>query len=82
MRTYSSYERGNDIMPLMMNFTKPSPISITEPVSFTYNDAEQINYEMRTVGTRCLRSHHTSATKSRSARTDKANEIDDSKWVR
>ena len=81
MRTYS-YERGRDIMPLMMNFTEPNPISITEPVSFTYNDVEQINYEMRTVGTRCLRSHHTSATKSRSARLDKANEIDDSKWVR
>ena len=82
MRTYCGYDRGMDIMPLMMNFTKPSPITITEPVSFTYSDTEQINYEMRTVGTRSLRSHWTSATKNRSSRTDKANEIDDSKWVR
>lgn len=82
MRTYSNYASGKDIMPLMMNFTSPSPISISEPVSFTYSDAEQINYEMRTVGTRCLRSHWTSATRNRSSRSDKANEIDDSKWVK
>ncbi len=52
MRTYNDYASGKDIMPLMMNFTNPSPISVSEPISFTYSDTEQINYEMRTVGTR------------------------------
>ena len=86
MRTYSEYNRGMDFMPLMMNFTKPSPISITEPVSFTYNDVEQINYEMRIVGTRSLRSSMTNKSRGigrTPARvTDRKNEIDDSKSVR
>lgn len=82
MRTYNAYNSGNNIMPLMMNFTQPTSIEVAEPVSITYNEFDQITYETRTVGTRSLRSHWTSATKNRCARTDKANEIDDSKWVR
>lgn len=81
MRTYCDYNRGMDILPLMMNFTKPSPITISEPVSFTYNDAEQINYEMRIVGTRSLRPNSTSP-KPGTRTKDKKNEIDDSKHVR
>jgi hypothetical protein len=86
MRTYSNYASGKDIMPLMMNFTSPSPISISEPVSFTYSDAEQINYEMRIVGTRSLRSSLTNKSRGIGRTpahvTDRKNEIDDSKSVR
>ena len=82
MRTSYGYNNGKDIMPLMMNFTAPTAIEISEPVAMTYNEKEQISSETRTVGTRSLRSRWTSATKSRAGRTDKANEIDDSKWVR
>lgn len=85
MRTYE-YNRGRNIMPLMMNFTKPSPITITEPVTFTYSDTEQINYEMRIVGTRSLRSSLTDKSRGRGKTpahvTDRKNEIDDSKSVR
>lgn len=82
MRTSCGYNSGKDIMPLMMNFTEPTAIEIAEPVAMTYNEKEQISYETRTVGTRSLRQHWTSARKNRMSRMDKANEIDDSKWVR
>jgi hypothetical protein len=86
MRTYSNYASGKDIMPLMMNFTKPNPISISEPYSFTYSDTEQINYEMRIVGTRSLRSSMTNKSRGIGRTpahvTDRKNEIDDSKSVR
>lgn len=79
MRTFESEYKG--IMPLLMGFTTPSPIDVTEPIKFTYNDAEQINYEMRLVGTRCLRPNAT-APKPHCYTKDKKNEIDDSKSVR
>lgn len=86
MRTYCGYDRGMDIMPLMMNFTKPSPITITEPVKFEYNETEQISYEMRIVGTRSLRSSLTNKSRGIGRTpahvTDRKNEIDDSKHVR
>lgn len=87
MRT-NNYKSGKDIMPLMMNFTEPNPISISEPVSITitYSDAEQINYEMRIVGTRSLRSSMTNKSRGIGRTpahvTDRKNEIDDSKSVR
>lgn len=82
MRTSYGYNSGKDIMPLMMNFTEPTAIEIAEPVAMTYNEKEQISYETRTVGTRSLRQHWTAARKNRLSGMDKANEIDDSKWVR
>lgn len=79
-------QNGNsNIMPLLMNFTTPSPIQeFEEPVS-NYNDGEQISYEMRTIGTRCLRSSTTRVKSAGSGvigKSDKKNEIDDSKSVK
>ena len=84
MRTYINSSNQNDIMPLMMNFTAPSPIEeISEPVKFYYDDFEQINYNMRTVGTRSLKYSSTRVGKTiYGTKTDKKNEIDDSKTVR
>jgi len=81
MRT-CNYNMQPDIMPLMMNFTAPSPIEeISEPVKFYYDDFEQINYDMRVVGTRSLKASWTHPKKGVS-KTDRKNEIDDSKTVR
>lgn len=86
MQTYNQFNQGN-IMPLLMNFTTPSPIQEADDVKISYNDREQVSYEMRTIGTRSLKSH-TSKLPSKTNRTayvnkiDKSNEIDDSKTVR
>jgi len=79
MRTFESDYK--DIMPLLMGFTTPSPIDVTEPVKVSYNEQEQISYDLRMVGTRCLRPNAT-APKAHCYTKDKKNEIDDSKSVR
>lgn len=84
MQTYNQFNQGN-IMPLLMNFTTPAPIQEADDIKFTYNDGEQISYEMRTLGTRSLKSHTTRYNNScgrERLKTDKANEIDDSKTVK
>ena len=78
MQTYSN--NCTSAMPLMMNFTMPTPIEETDPVIIHYNDKDQITIEMRIVGTRSMRSHIT--RKSHGSTRDKKNEIDDSKSVR
>lgn len=84
MQTYNQFNQGN-IMPLLMNFTTPTPIQEADDIKFIYNDGQQISYEMRIVGTRSLKSHSTRYKNSGggiSSKTDRANEIDDSKSVR
>lgn len=78
MQTYSN--NCTSAMPLMMNFTVPTPIEETDPVIIHYNDKDQITIEMRIVGTRSLRSHGT--RKKTGTVWDRKNEIDDSKSVR
>ena len=68
-----------------MNFTTPAPIQEADDLKFTYNDGEQISYEMRTIGTRSLKIRGTVIRQTKGTRVtknDKANEIDDSKSVR
>lgn len=84
MQTYNQINQSN-IMPLLMNFTTPTPIQEADDVKFTYNDGQQISYEMRTIGTRSLKSHATVIHQGKGTRvtkSDKGNEIDDSKTVR
>lgn len=72
-----------NIMPMLMNFSTPEHIQdgIEEPLS--YDEVNQINYEMRTVGTRCLRHHGTTRRNGKvSSYSDPKNETDDSKVVR
>lgn len=87
MQTYNQFNQGRSIMPLLINFTTPSLIQEIEEPKITYNDKEQISYEMRLIGTRSLRSHHTVIERCRigsgtHGKVDKANEIDDNKSVR
>lgn len=82
MRTYNQASR--EIMPLMMNFTTPTPILDEQKMPFVYDDEEQApGFEMRVVGTRCLRHHGTTRRGGKVVRhTDPKNEVDDSKTVR
>lgn len=74
---------GNSAMPLLMEFTPKSQIqegSVNE--RFIYDGMKQITeYDMRTVGTKSLKSHQTKINVGCS-KTDKKNEIDDSKTVK
>ncbi len=84
MQTYNQFSQGN-IMPLLMNFTTPAPIQEADEIKFSYNDGEQISYDMRTIGTKSLKTNRT-YIKGRPGNGvsvgDKANVIDDSKTVR
>ena len=77
---FNSMTTGN-VMPLLMGFTPSTKIQEeTNPVSFIYNDGQQIvMYDMRIIGTRSLK---TSWTKNGVSKvTDRKNEIDDQKYV-
>lgn len=80
MQTYTYSNSGNQVLPLMMNFTRPTPISEYDIEPLTYNDQTQVSYEMRIVGTRSLK--HSSTHVRGGYKSDKKNEIDDSKSVR
>ena len=84
MQTYNQFNQGN-IMPLLMNFTTPTPIQEADDIQFTYNDGQQISYEMRMIGTRCLKTHTTRyqyRPGGYRSTPDRGNEIDDSKNVK
>jgi len=72
-------------MPLLMGFTQPQPIEEAENVSVTYDPVCQIVYDMRTIGTKSLKTSQTaykSPTGANCHKTDRKNEIDDSKTVK
>jgi hypothetical protein len=70
-------------LPLLMNYTPSTKIQEeTNPISFIYSDEKQVVvYDMRTVGTKSLKSSRTKV-KIMTEITDKKNEIDDSKNVK
>jgi hypothetical protein len=73
--------RGN-VMPLLMNYTSSTKIQEeTNPHQYLYNDGKQIvEYDMRVVGTRSLKTSNTKKGNCNSV-LDKKNEIDDQKNV-
>lgn len=80
MQTYNQSGEQN-IMPLLMNFTTPTPIQETTPIEFSYDEENQVSYELMIVGTRSLR--HPSTYKGGEYHgVDAKNEIDDSKSTR
>ena len=85
MQTYNQINQGN-IMPLLMNFTTPVPVQEADDIKFTYNDGEQISYEMRVLGTKSLRTTRTQYDRNYAGhplyRSDRANVMDDSKTVK
>ena len=84
MQTYNQFNQGRSIMPLLMNFTTPSPIQETgfSMPSMDYNDDTQISYEMRLVATRCAKQHPRTIHRGNGWYTDYKNENDDTKQVR
>ena len=73
---------GNSAMPLLMGFTPKTQIQEGSVNGrFIYDDMTQITeYDMRTVGTKSLKSSWTS--KNGHGKSDNKNEIDDSKTVK
>ena len=71
------------ILPLLMGINRPSAIQEADEVTIIYDELRQVVYDARTVGTKSLKSHFTLA-KGRvgTGKTDKKNEIDDSKTVK
>ena len=73
-------------MPLLMNFTTPTPIQEADDIKFTYNDGQQISYEMRIMGTKSLKSTTTHFRNNNGNKCTKAdgrsNQMDDTKNVR
>lgn len=85
MQTYNRFNQGN-IMPLLMNFTTPVPVQEADDIKFTYNDGEQISYEMRILGTKSLKSTTTQFRNKNGTKCYKSdgrsNQMDDTKNVR
>lgn len=70
-------------MPLLMNFTTATPIEEeVELHNIIYDELSQTVYDMRTVGTKCLKSHTTKKPGTSRVTTDRKNEIDDTKSVK
>ena len=80
MQTFNQIGSTN-IMPLMMNFTVPTPIQESDEIHWSYNDGEQISYDMRTV---CTLSKKLMGTKCgpHCSKSDYKNGTDDSKNVK
>ena len=83
---YNQTNQWNGIpMPLLMGFTPPEQIQEVEnEVPIMYDPISQtvIVYDMRVVGTKCLKTSTTkykSSTSNNSTKQDKKNEIDDTK---
>ncbi len=66
-----------------MNFSTPERIGDSMEEPLTYDEINQVNYEMRTVGTRSLRHHGTTRRGGKvTSHSDPKNETDDSKIVK
>lgn len=78
---------GGAVMPLLMGFTQPTKIETLENEQPIVYDpiTQSVVYDMRTVGTKSLKISTTQYVVNRfgqkSAKSDKKNEIDDSKTV-
>lgn len=88
MNTYSQTKVNGVAMPFIMGCTKPSPIEALEGEEKVIYDPITQNtiINMRTIGTRCLKSHSTHFRPNKDhgnySKSDKKNEIDDSKIVK
>jgi len=66
-------------MPLLMGFSKPEKIQEVKNEPIMYDPISQIVYDMRVVGTKCLK--RSSTKKGSGTVQDQKNEIDDQKIV-
>lgn len=72
---------AGQVMPLLMGCTMPEPIEteyfehkiIYDPVT------QKVNADLMALGTKCLKTCHTSTGRGTNLKIDKKNEIDDTK---
>lgn len=71
------------VMPLLMGYTIPSPIEVDEVERKVIYDpvTQKVVLDMRAVGTKSLKTSHTSTGRGSNVKIDKKNEIDDTKYV-
>lgn len=74
---------AGQVMPLLMGCTEPTPIEVeTDERPVIYDPfAQKVVLDMATVGTKCLKTSHTGTGRGTNLKTDKKNEIDDTKHV-
>ncbi len=74
---------AGQVMPLLMGCTMPSPIETEEVEHKIIYDpvSQKVVMDMRAVGTKCLKTSHTATGRGSNVKIDKANEIDDTKYV-
>ena len=86
MKYSNTRTSAGQVMPLLIGCTNPSPIEMDEVAHNVIYDpmTQQVVMDLRIVGTKSLKSVSTGYTTSsghRSTKTDRKNEIDDSKSV-
>jgi len=80
---YNQSNQWNGIpMPLLMGFTPSTKIQeIEKETPIIYDPVSQTVFNMRTVGTKCLKTSGTQKGDGKTSYRDSKNEIDDSKNV-
>lgn len=75
--------QAGQFMPLLMGCTTPAPIEAEEMEHTILYDpmTQKVVMDLRVIGTKCLKTSHTSTGRGTNMKTDKKNEIDDSKSV-
>ena len=74
-------------LPLIMGINRPSAIQEADEETIIYDELRQIVYDARTVGTKSLKTNSTKVPSPGNKglyglKTDKKNEVDDSKTVK
>ena len=74
---------AGQVMPLLMGCTQPVPIEFEEVDHNIIYDprTQKVVMDLRSVGTKCLKTSHTETGRGKNLKTDKKNEIDDTKYV-
>ncbi len=74
---------AGQVMPLLMGCTQPVPIEFEEVDHNIIYDprTQKVVMDLRSVGTKCLKTSHTETGRGTNLKTDKKNEIDDTKYV-
>lgn len=74
---------AGQVMPLLMGCTKPVPIEFEKVDHNIIYDprTQKVVMDLRSVGTKCLKTSHTETGRGTNLKTDKKNEIDDTKYV-
>lgn len=75
--------KAGHVMPLLMGYTIPTPIEADEVEHQIIYDpmTQKVVMDLRSIGTKCLKTSHTSTGRGTNLKIDKKNEIDDSKQV-